>query len=98
MIEFALAFAHSAHVDASVFLADSKFLATKEERGNLGAMDNVLAGKAGDVGTCAAHVFALDDHHALALLRGSPCDELAAGATAQNDNIIVFSFDGLDSC
>src|SRR5262245_57330211 len=84
------AFAHSTHIDSNVLLADAKFLATEEERSHLRAVDDVLAWQAGDVGARTTHVSALDDDYALARLRGGPRDELAADATAENNEIVMF--------
>src|SRR5262245_57793094 len=85
-----LAFAHSIHIDTNVLFAEAKFLAAEEERSHFRAVDDVFARQAGDVGTRTAHISALDDDDALPLLRGGPCDELAADPTAENNEIIIF--------
>ena len=86
----ALAFAHRRHVDADIVFADAELLAAIKERGDLGAVDDVLAGQARDVGARAAHIFALDHHDALSLLGGSPGNQFSAGAAAEHDEIIFF--------
>src|SRR5580658_7275007 len=76
----AFAFAHRLHVDANIVFADAELLAAIKQRGDLGAMDDVLARQARDVRARAAHIFALDYDYALSLLSGGPGNEFAPGS------------------
>ena len=86
----ALALTHGGHVDANILFADAEFVAAIKERGNLGAVDDVLAGQARDVRARTGHVFALDRNHALSLLCECPGKNFAAGAAAQHEEIVFF--------
>ena len=86
----ALALTHGSHVDVNILFADSELVAAIKERSNLGAVDDILARQARDVRARAAHIFALDHHHALSLLSGGPGNKFTAGTAAEDDEIIFF--------
>ena len=86
----ALALTHGCHVDVNILFADAEFVAAIKERGNLGAVDDVLAGQARDVRARTGHIFALDHNHALSLLGECPGKNFAAGAAAQHEEIAFF--------
>ena len=81
----ALAFTDRCHIDVNILFADAELLAAIKQRGDLGAVDDVLARQASDVRARAAHIFALDYDHVLSLLGRGPGDELSAGTAAQDD-------------
>jgi hypothetical protein len=46
-----------------------------------------------DVRARTAHVFALDDNHALSLLSGGPGNQFSSSTAAEHDEIIFFRID-----
>ena len=85
----AFALADCSHVDFDVVLRDSELLASEEVRGDFGAMDDVLAGEAGDVGTGSADIFLLDNGNFLSLFGERPeQDSFPGSAAAKNDEVI----------
>ena len=87
---FTLAITDSRHVDADIVLADSELHAAKEVGSDLGAVNNILARKAGNVGAGATDPFSLDDKGFLSLLGQGPGDELAGLSAAEDDEVVVF--------
>src|SRR5271156_2197415 len=79
----AFAVAHDRHVDARVLLADAEFFAPVEKRGDLRAVNDVLARQAGDVGTGTADPFALNNNGPLPFPGQGPGEILAALAAAK---------------
>src|SRR6185437_14039318 len=57
---------------------------------DLGAVNDVLARQAGDVGTGAADVALLDDDHPLAGFAEAPGDGFARLAAAENNGVVSF--------
>ena len=78
----ALSIAHGRHVDFTVVLGDAELLASEKIGSDLGAMDDVFAGKAGDVGAGASHVLAFDQGQSLALPAEGPGEIFAGFAAA----------------
>src|SRR5713226_118514 len=68
----AFTFANRAHIDDEVSVDDAEFAASPEVRGDLRAVNEVLAGQTSDVRARATDVFALDDRYTLPLRGKSP--------------------------
>src|SRR5882757_4947315 len=90
----ALAFAHGWHIDFPVILGDSEFLASPEVRGDFGAMDHILARKAGDVGARASDIFSLNDGSLHPLPGQCPRDVFPSFAAAQHEEIVFLRLRG----
>src|SRR5271167_1079790 len=90
----ALAFAHGWHIDLPVILANSEFLASPEVRGDFGAMDHILARKAGDVGARTSDIFSLNDGSLHPLPGQRPGDVFPGFAAAQHEEIVFFQLRG----
>ena len=86
----AFAITYRRHVDSNIFFADPELLAAIKKRCHLGAMDDVFAWQARDVRARPAHIFALDDNHALSLLGRGPGNQFSAGTAAEHYEIIFF--------
>src|SRR5271170_4972560 len=86
----ALADAHGGHVDFAIVLADAEFLAAEKIGGNLGAVNDIFAWEACDVGTGTANIFSLNHGHPLALFGQSPGDVFSPFAAAQHQHIVSF--------
>src|SRR6266852_9298736 len=86
----ALALTHGRHIDFPVILGDSEFLASPEVRGDFGAMDHILARKAGDVGARTSDIFSLNDGSLHPLPGQCPGDVFAGFAAAQHEQIVFF--------
>src|SRR6516162_3845661 len=80
----ALAIAYRRHVDLETVFGDSELVAPPKVRGNLGAVDDIFAGKASDVGTGAADILSLDDGDVLSLFGQRPSNVLGSFAAAQD--------------
>src|SRR5208282_1268612 len=91
----ALALAHGWHIDFPVILGDSEFLASPEVRGNFGAMDHILARKAGDVWARTPDIFSLNDGSLHPLPGQCPGDVFPSFATAQHKEIVFFRLGSL---
>ena len=65
----ALSIAYGRHVDGEVATLDTKFFAATKKRGDLGAMDDILARQASNVGARTSDVPALDYGDPLTLFR-----------------------------
>src|SRR6202043_1261276 len=81
----ALALPHAGHVQGPGAKAQSECRGVANEIHALGAVDHVLPGQAGDVGTGTADQFALDHGDALPPSRQLPGDILAGLPTPQDD-------------
>src|ERR1700692_1393769 len=90
----ALALAHGWHIDFPVILGDSEFLASPEVRGDFGAMDHILARKAGDVGARTSDIFSLNDSSLHPLPGQWPGDVFPGFTTAQHEEIVFFRLRG----
>src|SRR5437016_368987 len=90
----ALALAHCGHIDSPAILADSEFRASPEVRGDFGAMDDILAGKTGDVGARTSDIFSLNDGSLHPLPGQRPGDVFAGFAAAQHEEIVFFRLRG----
>src|SRR5271167_874022 len=90
----ALAFAHGWHIDLPVILANSEFLASPEVRGDFGAMDHILARKAGDVGARTSDIFSLNDGSLHPLPGQRPGDIFPGFTAAQHEEIVFFRLGG----
>jgi hypothetical protein len=86
----AFALAHGAHVDVGIALGDAELRAAEEIRGDLRAVDEILARQARDVGARAADPPALDDGNTLSLAREGPREIFAAFAAAEDNKIVFF--------
>ena len=86
----ALAVADDRHVHGKSPGGDAKILAIADVVGHLRTVDDVLAGKARNVGTGAADVLTLDGRNALPARGEGPGKQLGAGTAAKNDEIVVF--------
>src|SRR6202166_1660131 len=69
LTHFSLAPLDTCHIHGKGSELQPKFLGSLGKRCHLGAPNNVLAGKTSDVGTRAAHQFALDDGGTMSRLR-----------------------------
>jgi hypothetical protein len=85
----ALMIARAGHVDPEFVFEDAELFAVTEVRHNLGAMNEILAGKTRNVGAGAANIFPLDHSDALPLLGQRPPDELGSFAAAEDDKIAM---------
>ena len=85
-----LAVADGGHVDLPVAAGDPELGAPAEVVGDLGAVDDVLARQAGDVGAGPADVPPLDDRHAPSPRGQRPGEELAGRPAAQDDHVVIF--------
>ena len=83
-----LAVADGGHVDLPVAAGDPELGAAAEIVGDLGAVDDVLARQAGDVGARPADIPPLDDRRALPLRGQRPGQELAGRPAAQDDHVV----------
>ena len=86
----ALALADGSHVDEDVVLANAELFAAEEVGGDLGAVNDVLAGQTSDVGARATNIFALHKDYASSHLGHCPGEELAPFAASENDKIVAF--------
>lgn len=68
---------------------DSELVAPPKVRGNLGAVDDIFAGKASDVGTGAADILSLDDGDVLSLFGQRPSNVLGSFAAAQDYDVVL---------
>src|SRR3989449_5252839 len=90
----ALALTHGWHIDFPVSLGDSEFLASSEVRSDFRAMDDILAGKTGDVGARTSDIFSLNDGSLHPLPGQRPGDIFAGFAAAQHEEIVFFRLRG----
>src|SRR2546427_7237659 len=81
-------FPHGGHVDFPVAFDDPEFLASSEVRRNHGAVDDVLARKAGDVRAGASNIFPFNHHRLHPLFGQSPGEEFAGRSAAQNEQVV----------
>jgi hypothetical protein len=70
-----LAFADTLHVELPITFGNPEFLTSPDVRRNFGAVDDVLARKAGDVRARTAEGFPLDDRRLHPLFSQSPGEE-----------------------
>src|SRR6266446_2314430 len=89
-----LALTHGWHIDFPVILRDSEFLASPEVRRDFRAMDDILAGKTGDVGARTSDIFSLNDASLHPLFGQCPGDVFAGFAAAQYEEIVFFRLRG----
>ena len=82
--------AHGFHVDVPVAVDDAELCAALEEGGDLGGVDDVLAGKAGDVGAGSAYTLVFDIGDLLALRAEMPGEVFAAFSAADDDCVVLF--------
>jgi len=78
------------HIDPPVAVDHAELCAALEERSNFGAMDDVLAGKTGDVGAGPADALVLDVDDALPLRAESPRHVFARFSAADDDCVVLF--------
>src|SRR5579863_2075524 len=86
----AFAFPDAGHVDREAVVRDAKFLASANVVHNFRAVDNVLAGKARNIGARAANILAIDDCDALAFAGKGPRGDGRTRAATENHEIKIF--------
>ena len=78
------------HIDVPVAVDDAELGAALEVLSDFGAVDDVLAGKAGDVGTGSADALVLDGDDALSLRAEGPRHVFACFSAADDDCVVLF--------
>jgi hypothetical protein len=86
---FPFSFPNSGHVDGEAGGADSKLFASLDVRRHLGAVNDVLAWQAGNIGAGSANILAFNYRHALPLLCKRPSKILRTFSTAQDDEVVI---------
>ena len=78
------------HVDVPFSVDDAELCAALEEGGDLGGVDDVLAGEAGDVGAGSAETLVFDVGNFFALEAEMPGEIFAAFSAANDDCVVLF--------
>jgi hypothetical protein len=86
----AFALANSAHINGEVSVENAKLLASAKVRGNLRAMNNVLAGQTGDIRARSSNVFAFNNRDPLSLCSKRPRSNGRSRAAAKDHQIVIF--------
>src|SRR5580692_4103769 len=89
----AFSLADTGHLDRESFVIDTELLSLAEVTSDFGAVDNVLAGQAGDVRAGATDVFAFNHGYPASLLPKSPGRQFPSGPATENHYIIFFRAD-----
>ena len=77
------------HIDAPVAVDDAELRAALKVRRYFGAMDDVFAGQAGNIGTGSAHNVLFDDDGATAVRGEMPGHVFTSFAAADNDCVVL---------
>ena len=86
-----LPIAYTRHVDVGIVLSDAELSTSPEVRGNLRAMDDILARQTGDIGARTSDILSLNDNRSLSSFGEGPRDVLPRFATAQHYDIVLFN-------
>jgi hypothetical protein len=87
-----LVVAHADHVDPPVIFGDAELFASGEVRGDLGAMDYVLARKTSDVRAGTSDVLSFYHDGSLSFLGLGPGNVFAGFAAAEHNEIVFFDW------